>query len=64
MSNAFQSGQECFGNTRAGTLLGYGVDVTLNMTEGLVDKVLPEIEEECGEGMLLLINVTYSHEVT
>ena len=44
--NAFQAGQETLGNTCAGRYLGYGVDYTLAVTEGLVDKVLPPLDEK------------------
>ena len=48
--STFQAGQETLGNTRAGRYLGYGVDYTLAVTEGLVDKILPPLDEKEDEG--------------
>ena len=44
-----QSGSEAIANTRAGCLVGRGVDRTLQMTENAVDYLLPEDKDE-GKG--------------
>lgn len=41
-----QAGTEHLANTRAGALVGSGVDRTLSTTEGWVEYLLPEIENE------------------
>ena len=46
MFSKLQAGQQTLGKTRAGSLVGYGVDLTLSLTEGIVEKVLPSDESE------------------
>ena len=46
MFSKLQAGQQTLGKTRAGSLVGYGVDLTLSLTEGVVEKVLPSDESE------------------
>ena len=46
MCSAFQSGQQALETTRAGRLLGYGADLTLSFTEGVVEKILPPSDSE------------------
>ena len=41
-----QAGTEAIGNTRAGKLIGYGMDCTLQATDSIVDYVLPAEENE------------------
>ena len=41
-----QSGSEALANTRAGAMVGYGVDRTLSATENVVDYLLPSEENE------------------
>lgn len=41
VTGALYDGQEYLGKTRAGAIIGYGVDATLNITEGLVENLLP-----------------------
>ncbi|XP_003384104.1 PREDICTED: uncharacterized protein LOC100632108 [Amphimedon queenslandica] len=51
VTTAISDGQEYLSNTRAGAIIGYGVDKTLNITEGLVDSILPpeNDDEEASE---------------
>ena len=46
MFSKLQAGQQTLGKTRAGSIVGYGVDLTLSLTEGIVEKVLPSDESE------------------
>ena len=48
--NRIQAGSEAIANTRAGCLVGSGVNCTLQATENIVDYLLPE--EEGKEGVL------------
>ena len=51
VTSAITDGQEYLSKTRAGAIIGYGVDKTLNITEGLVDSLLPpeNDDEEASE---------------
>ena len=44
--NRIQSGSEVLANTRAGCLVGQGVDKTLQLTENAVDYLLPKVEDD------------------
>lgn len=51
VTTAISDGQEYLSKTRAGAIIGYSVDKTLNITEGLVDTILPpeNDDEEASE---------------
>ena len=46
--NRIQSGSEVLANSRAGCLVGQGVDKTLQLTETAVEYLLPRVEEDEG----------------